>query len=246
HPRGLVDLHAMLGGVFKHHDVELAAADLPGLRAFVWLVVMKVERGRMLPRWTDELDAVLPDEVTRLQLVEHPQPLEDPVGLWNQRLADVIARIRLPLEQFDAVTLLSDEGRDGGTGRAAADDDDIGSVCLRHGRVPLQNGRTIAGYVDESFVDERRVVGVFVRSPGLFQQPGQLPQRFRVEMTELTAMALQDRLVDVIQQLQSLGCDLHLDDATIPGTPLPAQKTALFEPVQQAGHVGSPGDQPAP
>ena len=48
--------------VVEHHLVELAANDLPGLRALVRLVVPEVERRRLLARRVDELDAVLLDE----------------------------------------------------------------------------------------------------------------------------------------------------------------------------------------
>src|SRR5205085_3625270 len=44
--RGLVDVDALLSGILQHHHVELAANDLPGLRAFMRLVVPKVKRRR--------------------------------------------------------------------------------------------------------------------------------------------------------------------------------------------------------
>ena len=58
-------------------------------------------------------------------LSQHVEPLEHPVGLGNQRLADVEARKMLALEELDAVALLGDERRGGRAGRAAADDDDV-------------------------------------------------------------------------------------------------------------------------
>ena len=64
HARALVDLGTMLAGVIEHHPVELAADDLPGLRAFVRLVVPEVDRCRQSAGGVDGLHAVLPDEVT--------------------------------------------------------------------------------------------------------------------------------------------------------------------------------------
>ena len=48
HAGRLMDLDAVLAGVVEHHHVELAADDLPGLRALVRLVVVEVERRRQL------------------------------------------------------------------------------------------------------------------------------------------------------------------------------------------------------
>ena len=66
--------------------------DLPGLRALVRLVVPEVERRRQLAVGADELHAVLLDEVAGLHLRQHAEPLQHPVGLGDQRLADVEAR----------------------------------------------------------------------------------------------------------------------------------------------------------
>ena len=97
HAAGLNDLDALLAGVVEHHRVELAADHLPGLRAFVRLVVVEVERRRLLPGRVDELHAVFLDEGAGLHLVEHVQTLEHPIGFGNQRLADVEAREFLAL-----------------------------------------------------------------------------------------------------------------------------------------------------
>ena len=97
-----VRVHAVLARVVEHHLVELAADDLPGLRALVRLVVPEVERRRQLAARIDELDAVLLDEVAPLHLRQHVEPLEHPVGLRNQRLADVKARELLALEEPDS------------------------------------------------------------------------------------------------------------------------------------------------
>jgi len=74
----------MLAGVVEHHVIEFAAHDLPGLRAFVRLVVPEIERRRQLAVGIDELHAVLLDEVALLHLLEHVEPLQHPVGLGDQ------------------------------------------------------------------------------------------------------------------------------------------------------------------
>ena len=110
HARAFVDVDAVLARVVEHHLVELAAHHLPGLRALVRLVVPEVERRRQLAVRVDELHAVLLDEVALLHLRQHVEPLQHPVGLGNQRLADVKARKLLALEQLR---------RDSPAGRAA-------------------------------------------------------------------------------------------------------------------------------
>ena len=130
HAHALVHVDAVLARVVEHHLVELAADDLPGLRALVRLVVPEVERRRQLAVRVDELDAVLLDEVALLHLRQHVQPLEHPVGFRNQRLADVESRKALALEERDRQPVLRDQRRDGGSGRTAADDDDVSRLCV--------------------------------------------------------------------------------------------------------------------
>jgi hypothetical protein len=72
----LLSVHSMLAGVVEHHLVELAADDLPGLRALVRFVVPEVQRGRRLSASVDELNTVLLREVTPLHLVQHVESLE--------------------------------------------------------------------------------------------------------------------------------------------------------------------------
>src|SRR5437764_1243799 len=59
HPPPREHLNAVLAGVVEGELVELAAADLPGLRCLVRPVVDEVERLRQLAPLVDELDAVL-------------------------------------------------------------------------------------------------------------------------------------------------------------------------------------------
>ena len=124
-------LDAVLARVVEHHLVELAAHHLPGLRTLVRLVVPEVERRRQLAVGVDELDAVLLDEVAALHLRQHVQPLEDPVGLGDERLADVEARKRLALEQPDLEAVLRQQGRGSRPSRATANHNDV--VTRGHG-----------------------------------------------------------------------------------------------------------------
>src|SRR5205823_737874 len=101
----LMDADAMLAGVIEHQMVEFASPDLPGLGAFVRPVVEEIKRLRQLAPVVDELDAVLLDEMAALHLVEHAQPLEQPVSLRDERLADMKPRKALPFKQLDAMPL---------------------------------------------------------------------------------------------------------------------------------------------
>src|SRR5262249_43256119 len=111
--------------VLEQHLIEFAAHDLPRLRARVRLVVPEVERRGLLSLCVDELHAVLLDEVALLHLFEHVEPLQDPVGLGNERFADMKAREGLAVEELDRAAVLGEEGRDGGPGGSAADDNDV-------------------------------------------------------------------------------------------------------------------------
>ena len=113
HPRPFKHIHAMLAGVVEHEVVEFTSANLPRLRRLVRLVVPEVERFGELAVLGHELHAVLLDEVAPLQLVEHVEPLEHPVGLGNQRLANVKAGEVVTLKQGDLVPLLGNQRRGG-------------------------------------------------------------------------------------------------------------------------------------
>jgi hypothetical protein len=121
----LVCVDAVLARVVQHHPVELAADDLPRLRALVRLVVPEVERRREFAARVHELHAVLLDEVASLHLRQHVQPLQHPVGFRNQRFADVKTRKALALEQPDANAVLREDRGNGRSRRTATDDDDI-------------------------------------------------------------------------------------------------------------------------
>ena len=100
---------AVLAGVVEHHLVEFAADHLPGLRAFVRLVVPEVEGRRLPAARVDELHAVLLDEGAGLHLRQHVELLQHPVGLGNQRLPDVKAGESIALEELHTIAALSDE-----------------------------------------------------------------------------------------------------------------------------------------
>ena len=117
-----VHVDAVLARVVQHHLVELAAHHLPRLGALVRLVVPEVERRRELPVGVRELHAVLLDEAARLHLRQHVEPLEHPVRLGNERLADVKPRKALAFEQLHAHALLRQQRRHGRSGGSTADD----------------------------------------------------------------------------------------------------------------------------
>ena len=124
---------AVLARVLEHHLIELAARDLPRLRALVRFVVPEIEWRRQPAARVDELHAVLLDEMAALHLRQHVQPLQHPVRLGNQRLADMKAREALALEQLDANALLREQRRHRRPRRAAADHDDVRHFSLRVG-----------------------------------------------------------------------------------------------------------------
>jgi len=80
---------AVLAGVLEHHLIEFAAEDLPGLRAFVGVVIGEVEGLGKFAVLADELDGAFFDEWAGLHFVEHVEALEDPVGFGDERFADV-------------------------------------------------------------------------------------------------------------------------------------------------------------
>src|SRR5207237_5868682 len=88
-------------GIPQHQQIKLAAHDLPRLRALMRLVVPEVEWRRQLALGIDELHAMLLDEMALFHLVEHLEPLEDPVGFRDERFADMEARKALALAQDD-------------------------------------------------------------------------------------------------------------------------------------------------
>src|SRR5207249_9614377 len=92
----------------------------------------EVKRLGQLALLANELNAVLFDEPASPHLGQHVEALENPVGLGNERLADVKAREALALEQLNLDALLSDERGRGGPRWPAANDDDLGRVGNSH------------------------------------------------------------------------------------------------------------------
>src|SRR5262245_9583821 len=109
----------MLASVVEHQVVELTAAALPGLARRVRVVVDDVERPLQLAPLVYELDRGLLDEVARPQLRQHVEPLEDEVGLRDERLADVESGELLTLEQLHLAAVLGEQRRTGRAGRPA-------------------------------------------------------------------------------------------------------------------------------
>jgi hypothetical protein len=131
----LVDGGALGAGAVEQHLVKLVAGDLPGGGGRVLGVLEEVERGGDLAVAADELDAVFLHEGAAVEFVENPETFEDEVAKRHQRLADVVAREFLLLEDEHVAAVLRQEGAGGGAGGAAADDDDIvGGGEAGHGR----------------------------------------------------------------------------------------------------------------
>lgn len=61
-------------------------------------------------------------------LIQHAQTLEDVEVARQQALADVEAGMRFLFHQDDMAACFGQESRSGGSGRPAADDEDIGLV----------------------------------------------------------------------------------------------------------------------
>ena len=122
HPNALVHIDAVPTGVVEQQVVELLACDLPGPRTLMLLVIGKVKRLRHPSLLGDELHAVLFNERATPELWQHPEPLEHPECLWDQRLSDVIPREPLSLVEPNPSTVLRQQRRRGRAGRTTADD----------------------------------------------------------------------------------------------------------------------------
>ena len=128
HTHAFQDLGALGGAVAKQEVVEFGAADFVG----VWLSLVECEGEMELVVAADlevrvEIGAGLLD-ADGVDLLQHAQPLEDRQVVWQQRFADVKARVVLFLQQGDPPALLREQGRDGRAGRPAAHDKDIALV----------------------------------------------------------------------------------------------------------------------
>src|SRR4029079_585043 len=75
--------------------------------------------------------AVLFHERALLHLGQHVETLQHPVGVRDQRLADMKAGKPFPFEQLDAVPVLRNQRRRGGPRRAAANHHDIRTTIHR-------------------------------------------------------------------------------------------------------------------
>src|SRR5687768_8350535 len=114
-------------------------------------ILPEIERGRQFAAGVYELDAVLLDEVAGLHLVQHVEPLEDPVGLRNQRFADVKSGETLALEQVDLDAVLGQQRGDGGSRWTAANHYDLGcSRRLHNSRFLSLNAKRLALLFNES------------------------------------------------------------------------------------------------
>src|SRR5262245_42645262 len=153
-----MDLDVVGAGVVEQELVELLAVYLPGLGTFVWVVIEEIERLGQLAVVVDELHAVFLDKSAPFHPGKQVEPLQDPVGLRDQRLADVEAREALALEEEDAVTVLGDQRGHSRTGGPAADDYHIGRPRLqerRHQRTPSAEWGVAAFYLFEQHLSKQ-------------------------------------------------------------------------------------------
>ena len=137
HTHAFQDLGALGGAVAKQEVVELGAPHLVGVG--LTLVQREGEVELVVARDLEvrvEVGAGLLD-ADGVDLLQHPQPLEDRQVVRQQRFADVKARVVLFLQQGDPPALLREQGRDGRAGRSATHDKDI---ALVHGAP--NDGRT--------------------------------------------------------------------------------------------------------
>src|SRR6185295_11080653 len=90
--RALIDDRALLGCVFEQKFVEGGTSNLPGHRALVMIRFEEIKRARFAARGVCELNAVLANEWTLLELLENSHSLKGPVSIGHQRFADVVPR----------------------------------------------------------------------------------------------------------------------------------------------------------
>src|SRR5262245_1168542 len=91
------------------------------------LVVPEIEWRGLFSLGVHELNAVLLDEVAALHFRQHVQPLQNPVGFGDQRLADVESGEMFTFEELDLIAVLGDECRRGGSGGTTANHDNVGA-----------------------------------------------------------------------------------------------------------------------
>ncbi len=237
----LVHLHAVLAGVVEHHLVEFTAEDLPGLRAFVRLVVVEIKGLRKPAALADELDAVLFYEGAAAHFFEHVEPLEDPICLGDEGFADVKSREVVALEEDDGDTLLGEQRGSRRAGRSAADHNYWNFLrngrLLRHGKIPVKK-RNASRFFGPG------PVGGLMRFTDVIEECDQLSQAGGGEMPQLPRMAAADRVVEHLEQFQPPLRQSHLDHAAVGCQPIAADELLLLELVEQAGDVRGTGDEP--
>jgi hypothetical protein len=91
-------LRAFAARVFKQHQIEVRALDLPGCRAWVIVVLEKIKWLRLPPVLCHELHAVFLHVSDPLHFFEDSKPFECEPAKRHQRFADAISRKLFLLE----------------------------------------------------------------------------------------------------------------------------------------------------
>jgi hypothetical protein len=125
----LVDVRTVLARVVQEELVELGAHDLVGVRAPAG-VLAEEEAPRLALPAPEKRAAGLSEEPVTLDGGRRADGVEDRERRREERLADVVAREALALEEDDAMAGVGEDSGADGAGGAAADDGDVGG-CRR-------------------------------------------------------------------------------------------------------------------
>ncbi len=119
----LDDVDTELAGPVQDHRVHVGAAGVERVRVGAALDEREVPRHLLVA--PDQRPAVLALEAPGVHPLDDAQLLHRAHEGGDQRLADVVAREALLVEDHHAVAALGEQSRRGGPGGTAADDDDV-------------------------------------------------------------------------------------------------------------------------
>ena len=83
-----------------------------------------------------------------------------------------------------------------------------------------------------------------MRAAGLFEQRDELTQPRLREMTELAGMTAANRIVEILQELQSGVGHADLDDTAVFSRAFPTNQLAMLQFIEHAGDIRCPRDEP--
>jgi len=117
--------------------IEFGAAHLKRVRPALIERLGKLEADGLVVYMRFEFGGVLAN-ADRLQLVPHPQPLQNWHVKGQQRFANVKARVMLLIDHGNVAALLRQQCGDGRSGRAAADHENF-AMAFRFGNVLISS-----------------------------------------------------------------------------------------------------------